>query len=123
MGVYDRQIALATRLIKAKGQLVTWRQMANGATATPWKPGAAVNTDYPTYIVFLPDTRENRASLHYSRESEIIEGDYLGLMLASDFEPTLNAVVLRDSVQMTVKNVTDLAPNGEKIMYYLELKI
>lgn len=127
MGVFDRQIESARRLIKKNGQTVTWRQVTNGPPADPdkpWKPGSPVETDYPeTKIVFLPITTGNRfMSRRYKNNSDVPEGTLYGIMEQVDFTPTQKDEVIRDGVTYNVIAFDTLDPNGEgSIIYELEL--
>jgi len=125
MGVYDRQIATAKRLISQKGQSVTWRQLADGApvdSSKPWKPSAATPTDNPVSIVFLPPLKENQELIRYLKGTEVPTGSVSGLMPAVTFAPAAKDVVIRNSVELVVKSIDPLSPNGEIILYFLEFE-
>jgi len=122
MAVYDRQTALATRLITAKGQTVTWRKVTDGAagdSSKPWKPGASVNTDHTVVIVFLPDNSKDREQLRFANGSSVPEGNLVGYMAATTFTPTLKDVVIRGTEKIGLVGIEPLSPNGEIIMYRL----
>ena len=127
MGVFVRQIESARRLIRKKGQLVTWRKITNGPpadSAKPWQPGVPVQTDYPeTAIVFLPITTVNTfLSRRYKNNSDIPEGTLYGIMEAVGFQPSQKDQVIRDRVTYNVTAFDTLDPNGEgSIIYELEL--
>lgn len=129
MGVYDRQIATAKRLITAKGRKCVWRAIDNEDPADvdkPWKPGAVESEDHDVNIVFLPDTRSQVEFLQALTGTDINVGDDYGLMPAVDFVPTLRAEVYDETgtTQLrSVKSIEPLAPNGDVIMYTLRFGV
>lgn len=123
MGEYDRQIATAKRLIKKKGQGVTWRSIENGAppdASKPWKTSTSTNLDNLVDIVFLPVSRENKRFIQALGGTEVSTGFLLGYMAAVDFEPSIKDVVIRNGEQLEVLNIDIVAPNGDPILYILE---
>ncbi len=126
MGIFDRQIAQATRMIGAKGQEVTWRQIVDGTPADtdkPWMPGEADTADYTVKMVFLPETRFNLEFLNLTEGTTVAKGRVVGLMAAQAFTPTLKDIVIRDGVNMGVRSVDPLAPNGDIIMYTVRFNL
>lgn len=120
MGVYDRQIATAKRLIAAKGQSVIWRQLTDGNPADsdkPWNAGETRKKDHTVSIVFLPDTRSGYEMLRAMGVTEVPKGNMIGLMAQVPFTPALKDIVLRDGVPVAIRTITPLAPNGENILY------
>lgn len=128
MGVYDRQIATAARLIAAKGQLCTWRE-PGAPTGSPAAPTAGAPTDYPVHIVFLSNAKnEGLAGLlsMFPDLPDVPTGGMRGLMPAVPFTPSLLGRVARAATftgpilnLMDEKGIDVLAPNGEIILYYL----
>lgn len=117
MTTYTKQIESTKQLIKRKGQLVTWRSVANGNPTNsnePWKAGAPVYKNYAAVMVFLPATKD---SLYLLRETEIPKGDLIGLMGAVSFKPTLKDVVIRDGKTLSIVSIDEVAPAGETILY------
>ena len=120
--VYARQTASALKLIKAKGQLVTWRQLTDGSppdAAKPWIPGAATYVDKTVSIVFVPESRRDMELLRLMKGSDVPMGNLVGYMAATDFTPKIKDIVIRDSVTMGVAAIDTIAPNGEIILYEL----
>lgn len=120
MGTYDRQIATAARLIKAKGQSVTWRQVTDGSPADagkPWIPGATANTDHTVDMVFLPEDRRDYEFLFAMSGMEVPTGKLTALMPAVGFTPSIKDVVIRDGVKYGIRTIDPLAPNGQVILY------
>lgn len=123
MGTFDRQIATAERLIKKNGQKVTWRKPGTSTPdpSTPWLPAATAPTDYTdTSIVFLPNNRINNELLRYLGATEVTTGNVRGLMWAVPFTPAANDIVLRAGVELRVKSIDTLAPNGQIILHTIE---
>ncbi len=126
VGVYDRQVAAAKRLIAAKGQAVTWRRLVDGSPtdpSKPWLPSAATTTDTAVSIVFLPMNRLGYESLTFMRDTEVPEGAYQGLMSGDvTFTPSIKDKVIRDGVQLEILNIDTLAPNGQAIIHTITFK-
>jgi len=121
MGVFDRQIATAKRLIAKNGQLVQWHVPQAGAAnpLTPWKPTApGTDVSHDVRIVFLPASRVNYELIRaLANAPDIVGGKSYGLMAAVDFEPAKTHYVMRNGVQYRIEYIDILSPNGEKILY------
>lgn len=130
MGVYDLQIKQAQRVIKAKGQLVTWvpQDVSVPDVTKPWKTAqdVAIDGDDVTYqvsIVFIPigsGISPMQALSHLLHGTSVADGAPTGLMGAVPFSPRLNDTVLRGTETLTVKSIDVLAPNGDPILYTIE---
>lgn len=118
--IYKRQIDTAKRLIRSKGQLVLWRKYVDSPTSTKWKPEAPVSEDYNVYITFFPIMSSMKEFLRYVKDSDVPVGTIQGYMAAQSFEPSLRDVVIAGSKIYNVKNIQELAPNGETILYIIE---
>lgn len=122
MARFDRQIAMALRLLKKNGQLVTWRQITDVIPdpSNPWKtiPGPPVDND--VYIAFFTVDKDHREFIRYLTGTEVKIGDSLGYMGQVNFEPNPKDVVIRDGVEYRILNVDLLSPNGQKILYTVE---
>ena len=127
MGVYDRQIATAARLIAAKGQLCTWREPGT-PTGPANVPVEGVPADYPVSIVFLSNSKQEGLAglLSMFAGSEVPTGGMRGLMAAVPFAPSLMGRVARAPAFaepalniMDDKGIDVLNVNGEVILYYL----
>lgn len=122
MGIYDRQIASAKKLIAEKGELCTWREFdaTTPDTSKPWNK-TANKTDYPVNIVFQSFPRMNYEALHEAKKSDVPAGNKKGLMAQVSFKPTLNAVVIRGNGEIWhVSAIDPIDPNGDVILYNLE---
>lgn len=132
MGVYDRQIATARRLILRYGQPCLWRvpgQPVGGTAAAPGPVGDPV--DFAVPIVFLSNkSRESLAGLlAMITDTEVPTSGMGGLMPAVPFQPRLTHVVFKGPdetaprLHLMDKNGIDLvAPNGEPILYFLRFQ-
>lgn len=127
MGVYDRQIATAQRIIKAKGEACVWASQIPPTTPDPDKPwlitpGAPV--EYPDVaIAFFPLERQFSELIRYLKGTDIVGGSLYGLMGAVDFVPQItDTVVRKDGTRLSIASIDPLAPNGEKILYTIEFK-
>lgn len=124
MGIYDGQIAAAQRVIKQKGQLVTWVPhdvTTNGAQ--PWKTTPVTNAPtFPVYIVFLSEgSNVANALFHLLKGTSVPAGAPRGLMGAvTGFTPAVNDTVLRGTETLVIKAIDIIAPNGTPILYKLE---
>ena len=127
MGVYDRQVATAERMIRTKGKPV--QIVRPSATVSdpnqPWNqtPGAPVLDD--AYGVFLNFNQKDMETLGKMPDaSEIQSSDRKVLMAAASLiaSPT-RADKLRDETgDWSIEYVQVLSPNGENILYTLRVR-
>jgi len=120
--VYSSQITQATRLIDAKGQTVTWRQLVDGASATPWKPSAAVPTDTEVTMAFFPEDLQGFRVQQYRKDDSVPTGLEVAYMAQQSFTPKIKDTVIRDGKEMNVWYVDTLAPDGTDILYTVGLE-
>lgn len=121
MARFDSAIALAKKLIKKNGQAVTLRGFTAGAApdpTKPWKPGGNVAADQTIEAVFLD--YEQR----YIDGQTIRMGDQRVFMPAEGLTapPEVEGLVLRGSEVWKVIAVKPLNPNGQAIMYELQVR-
>lgn len=125
MSAYDRQIKQAQRVISRKGQAVTWRKklvIVDGAE--PWKETKPVapaddHNDFPVSIVFLRPGRVP-AFLSLIVGTDVPQASVRGIMPAVSFVPDLKDTVIRDQVELSIKSMNVIAPNGDPILYDIE---
>jgi hypothetical protein len=119
MGVYDRQTALATRLIKAKGEVCIWRRAAAPVVADPSKPWIKTDgapTDATVSIVWVSDNGDPFAAL--STASSVESGGQQGLMHVTPFTPDLKDMIITgDGTILQLTKLTPVAPNGTPILW------
>lgn len=123
MGTYDRQKALATRLIKKKGQLVVWqRQGLVQNSTTPWKHDTSTPpAPIPVFIVFLsPKTTGLNELFHLMQGTSVPDGAPRGLMASVSFIPAIDDTVIRGTDTLRIKSMDIVAPDGDPILYKLE---
>lgn len=121
MARFDSAIALAKKLIKKNGQAVTLRGFTTNAApdpAKPWKPGGNVPADQPIEAVFLD--YEQR----YINGQTIRMGDQRVFMPAEGLTapPEVDGQVLRSAEVWKIVAVKPLNPNGQAIMYELQVR-
>lgn len=121
MARFDSAIALAKRLITKNGQAVTLRSFSAGAApdpAKPWKPGTNTPVDQPAVAVFLG--YEQR----YVDGDTVRTGDQRVFVSASGLTsaPEVEGLVLRGSEQWKIVTIKPLNPNGQQIMYELQVR-
>jgi hypothetical protein len=124
MGVFDRQIATATRVIKAKGELCQWQSAAAPVIADPTKPWIATQAAPVNRLVsILFPTSSSDPLLKLIAGSSIEQGKSKGLMAAVSFVPQLTDTVTRtDGTVLAINKLDQLKPNGQSILWYLEFK-
>lgn len=122
MGVYDRQIATAKRLIAKYGEDCLWQQ--RGEKDPDVKPWIETQDEPPSphavKIAFFPNAGTDGlgAVLAALGDTDVNIASEYGLMAAVDFEP-VTSDTLTDSSNNTVEIVkmTPLRPNGEIILW------
>lgn len=124
MGVYDRQIASAKRMIAKYGQLCTWNSFSDGTGGTAADPVANVSAAHSNIpIAFFPLDREYLATfLSKLADTEIPIGLELAVMAQVSFVPSLRDTITRGTVTYSIhqKNgIEKIDPNGEGAILYL----
>lgn len=119
MARFDRQIAVALRLIAKNGEPITWRTQTDPVVdpATPWSPQPSIVVDNTATICFLPVERVSMESFSHMLRTEVPKGLVLGYMGQVAFEPNIKDVVLRHGKELRVMNIDVLSPNGQFILY------
>lgn len=125
MAQYDKQVALAKRLIEKYGQKVIWNSHPEGTadSATPWKPDDILPIARKVTICFV-SARDNewRKLLAYLKGTEIPTGKLAGLMAAVAFTPSLKDTVTRGSVELRIASINLIAPSDQPILYTVEFQ-
>lgn len=124
MGEYDSSVALAKRLIKKKGQPVTLKTFANTPPADPdppWKSGDNVPTLQTVNAVFLDYEQK------YIDGEFIRSGDQRVFAPSTDtaevpISPTLNGLILRGSQIWKIVGIKPLNPNGQSILFEIQVR-
>lgn len=124
MGVFDRSVASAKRLIEKYGEVCLWQKPGErDSTVKPWHGSNENPPDAtPVRIVFFPNGGDTSiaAVIAALGDTEINIASEYGLMAAVDFDP-LTSDTLTDSQGNNVEIVkmTPLAPNGQIIFWKL----
>lgn len=124
MGVYDRQIALAQRMIAQYGQLCVW-QKPGATTGTAAKPvSGAPAAPLPCHILFLPNKRDGLSSFLalFPNAPDVPTGGMRAIMAHTNFDPLHTDMAIRGTEELAFadKNgIEKLDLNGEPILYYL----
>lgn len=124
MAEYDSAIALAKRLIAKKGQDVTLRGFTAGATpdpTKPWKPGTNTPVNQTVKAVFLDYEQK------YIDGAMIQTGDQKVYMPSSDtsevaITPEEEGLVIRGAETWKIVRIKPLNPNGQSIMFELQVR-
>lgn len=124
MARFDSAIALAKRLIAKNGQDVTLRSFTTAAppdSSKPWKPGGNTPSDATVKAVFLDYEQK------YVDETLIKTGDQKVYMPSTDtagsaIAPEEEGQVLRSSEIWKIVKIKPLNPNGQTIMFELQVR-
>lgn len=134
MGVYDRQIATAQRLITAKGAELSWRVYRDAAPSglnPRWLPTDPVEDDivkHTVNIVIFPLSGGNGlydllaklagTEIQTSNGKPNLEG----FMPAVSFDPSTKDVIRGyGDTDLRISSMKKIAPNGETILWILKL--
>ena len=122
MGVFDRQVATARRLIERYGEACLWQKPGEkDVDEKPWV-GTSVDTPdpVPVKIAFFPNGGDASiaAVIAMLGDTDVNIASEYGLMPAVDFDPATSDT-LTDSTDRVVEIVkmTPLAPNGQIIFW------
>lgn len=124
MGVFDRQIETARRLIDRYGEACTWQLPGEkDDSVKPWV-GSSVNPPdpIPVKIAFFPNGGDQSiaAVIAMLGDTDVNIASEYGLMSAVDFEPATSHIVLDSKWRnIEIVKMTPLAPNGEIIFWKL----
>lgn len=120
----DPRVARTLKQIAKNGQSVTWKQIVDGEPLDPTKPWLVAESEVVEHtvdIVFLPDYRFNYQGAKYYPETEVSTGFGVALMGAQAFVPKIKDVIVRNGLELIVRNIRTLGPSGEDILYEMEL--
>lgn len=125
---YEDEIATALELIAEAGKLVTWQSKAvniEESEATPWIPGEDETTEYDNIsMVFLPVGRLGFESLRPIKTAPDVQaGNEIALMGAQSFTPSPKDIIIDGDRTLRIKNIVTLAPDGNPILYQIELDV
>lgn len=124
MARFDNSIALAKRLIAKNGQEVVLRSFSAGVVpdpTKPWEPGTNSTIDSTVDAVFLDYEQK------YIDGASIRMGDQRVYMPSADssgaeITPEIEGLVVRDSEKWKILGIKPLSPNGQSIMFELQVR-
>lgn len=123
MGVYDDDIATALELITEFGQSVQWQKRApDTGGSNPWNPNqGAIPAAFPVNMIFL-SPKTGAKYLQLMNGTEVPIRSQAALMAGGlPFTPELNDTITRNGTSISVNRIDLLAPNGEDVLYYVEV--
>lgn len=126
MGVFDRQVATAKRLIARYGQACQWQKPAPEIEAEPGYPNVGPLPDpVPVRIAWFSPRDLGRGTEEFMAAlvgTEVSGSSEIGLMEGGvPFVPDDQDSVIRDGQGLSIKKIDRLAPNGEPILYYVSV--
>lgn len=116
------QIATARRLIKEKGETVTWTQvLSSGFTDNRgWKPSGASNNIFTVDLVFVPSGADGEEYKFFDPSRS--GGFVIAYMPPVSFEPALTDYVTRtDGTVFGIKFLDVIQPSSEIILWRMGL--
>jgi hypothetical protein len=119
VGRFDRQINTASRLIQKNGQPVTVRGIAPTAGPTPWRPGPPSVSDQVGISAVFLDYQQKYI------DGEVIRmGDQQVLLpaLGLSAPPEVDGYILRGAEKWKILVVKPLNPNGQTILFELQVR-
>jgi hypothetical protein len=123
MGRFDRQVALAQRLIEENGELCQC-VIAGAPTSgpdTPWIQTEGVPDTHDVSVLFTINS--GNPFFQLLSGSPVEEGSQKALMASVGFTPKADDTIVRgDGTKMALKSATKLAPNGQIILWKLVFK-
>lgn len=130
MGVYDRSIATAQRLIRKWGEPCSWQKPAPTTETVPGYPEVGAAPDpVPCYLAFfsgrdLGRGRGLEAFLAMMPGMEVPKSNEFALLAGGlDFAPENTDTITRsDGNLVAIKDIDRLAPNGTPVLYYVALE-
>lgn len=129
MGVFDRQIATAQRLIAKYGQDCGWvKAPADDGSGSPGYPGElAPDAPVPCKIAWFSSKDLGRGSGEFAALMAGIEvpaGKEIGLLAGGiDFVPQDADTIIRGASTNGITSIDRLAPNGDPILYYVTVSL
>jgi len=124
MGVLDRAVATALRLITKYGEACVWNQAATPVIANaaqPWIKTTGEPTPNNVRILYTSDSSNAFAKL---LAGSIVEaGQNTAIMPAYNFTPAdTDTVVRSDGTKLALESIRPVAPNGQVILWHLVFK-
>lgn len=124
MGQFDGEIQTAVELIKENGELATLTVITTTDGANPWDAGVPTEQTDESPMVFLNFKGSNSGETYWNGML-VQQGDKKVLLAAAAtaLAPNLNALITRaDGTKWKVVNLTRLDPNGQQILYTMQVR-
>jgi hypothetical protein len=129
VGRYDEDIRTADELLREAGEACVLRvfDAVVPDPAKPWEPGAPTQRTQPVVCAFLDfgTSSGSPGGQVYFQNELVVRGDKKVLIsaLALDFAPSLGCQLERKSGELwTVVALKDLNPNGQHVLYTLQVR-
>lgn len=128
MGQFDDEIRTAVELIAENGENATLTVMTTTDGDNPWDPGVPGQQSQTARMVFLnfrsPGNSAGSGETYWNGLL-VQQGDKKVLLAAgaTTLAPDLNALITRaDGTKWKVVNLTRLDPNGQQILYTMQVR-
>jgi len=124
MGQFDGEIQTAVELIQENGELATLTVMTTTDGPNPWDAGVPTEQTDESPMVFL-NFKGSSSGETYWNGMLVQQGDKKVLLAAAAtaLAPNLNALITRaDGTKWKEVNLTRLDPNGQQILYTMQVR-
>lgn len=124
MGQFDGEIQTALELIRENGELARLTVLTTTDGANEWDAGVPTEATADAHMVFL-NFKGNNSGETYWNGTLVQQGDKKVLLAASGLavEPNIHALITRaDGTVWKVQNLQRLDPNGQQILYTMQVR-
>lgn len=124
MGQFDDEILMAVELIAENGENAVLTVMTTADGDDPWDPGVPSEQDATARMVFLNFKGKDNGEAYWNGML-VHAGDKKVLLAAgaTALAPNINALITRaDGTKWKVVNMTRLDPNGQQILYTMQVR-
>jgi len=124
VGQFDDEIRTTVELIAENGENATLTVMTTTDGDDPWDPGIPGEQNETARMVFL-NFKGSTSGETYWNGLLVQQGDKKVLLAAgaTALAPNLNALITRaDGTKWKVVNLTRLDPNGQQILYTMQVR-
>lgn len=124
MGQFDDEILTAVELIAENGENATLTVMTTTDGGDPWDPGVPSEQAATARMVFLNFKGKDSGETYWNGML-VHAGDKKVLLAAgaTALAPNINALITRaDGTKWKVVNMTRLDPNGQQILYTMQVR-
>ena len=122
MVVFNIYYKLAHKLINKWGyQKATIARQVKLNTEEFWNSDFEIKRE-KIKICILPLKKYSRETYRVEGDKTMVDSNYIGYMPNYGFLPTINDKITVKDNEFTIVSVIEINPNGEKILFKLELK-